>query len=72
MAERFKAPVLKTGEGQLSVGSNPTPTANMGRVSGLGLGGGSGMRIASGEAMQVDVGQGGQRRALSDAGPHTA
>ena len=27
MAERFKAPVLKTGEGQPSVGSNPTPTA---------------------------------------------
>ena len=28
MAERLKAPVLKTGEGRPSVGSNPTPTAN--------------------------------------------
>ena len=28
MAERFKAPVLKTGEGQPSVGSNPTLSAN--------------------------------------------
>ena len=27
MAERFKAPVLKTGEGQPSVGSNPTLSA---------------------------------------------
>jgi hypothetical protein len=27
MAERFKAPVLKTGDGQLSVGSNPTLSA---------------------------------------------
>ena len=28
MAERFKAPVLKTGEGKPSVGSNPTLSAN--------------------------------------------
>jgi hypothetical protein len=27
MAERFKAPVLKTGDPQGSVGSNPTPSA---------------------------------------------
>ena len=27
MAERFKAPVLKTGDVQASVGSNPTPSA---------------------------------------------
>ena len=27
VAERFKAPVLKTGEVQASVGSNPTPSA---------------------------------------------
>ncbi len=27
MAERLKAPVLKTGEGQTSVGSNPTLSA---------------------------------------------
>ena len=27
MAERPKAPVLKTGDGQPSVGSNPTPSA---------------------------------------------
>src|SRR5690606_31183190 len=27
VAERFKAPVLKTGVGQLTVGSNPTPSA---------------------------------------------
>lgn len=30
VAERFKAPVLKTGEvSKTSVGSNPTPTANL-------------------------------------------
>ncbi len=29
MAEWTKAPVLKTGDGQLSVGSNPTPSANL-------------------------------------------
>jgi hypothetical protein len=28
MAERFKAPVLKTGDPRGSVGSNPTPSAN--------------------------------------------
>lgn len=28
VAEWFKAPVLKTGEVQASVGSNPTPSAN--------------------------------------------
>jgi hypothetical protein len=28
MAERLKAPVLKTGDPQGSVGSNPTPSAN--------------------------------------------
>jgi hypothetical protein len=27
MAEWFKAPVLKTGVGQLTVGSNPSPSA---------------------------------------------
>ena len=27
MAERFKAPVLKTGVAQVTVGSNPTPSA---------------------------------------------
>jgi hypothetical protein len=27
MAERFNAPVLKTGDPQGSVGSNPTPSA---------------------------------------------
>ncbi len=29
VAEWTKAPVLKTGDGQLSVGSNPTPSANL-------------------------------------------
>jgi hypothetical protein len=28
VAEWFKAPVLKTGVGQLTVGSNPTPSAS--------------------------------------------
>jgi hypothetical protein len=28
VAERFKAPVLKTGDVQASVGSNPTPSAS--------------------------------------------
>jgi hypothetical protein len=30
MAEWFKAPVLKTGVGQLTVGSNPSPSAQGG------------------------------------------
>jgi hypothetical protein len=34
MAERFKAPVLKTGDPQGSVGSNPTPSANRFAVHG--------------------------------------
>jgi hypothetical protein len=29
MAERFKAPVLKTGDPRGSVGSNPTPSAKL-------------------------------------------
>ena len=29
VAERFKAPVLKTGDVQASVGSNPTPSATL-------------------------------------------
>jgi hypothetical protein len=29
MAERFNAPVLKTGDPQGSVGSNPTPSARL-------------------------------------------
>ena len=29
VAERFKAPVLKTGDVQASVGSNPTPSASL-------------------------------------------
>ena len=29
MAERFNAPVLKTGDAQASVGSNPTPSARL-------------------------------------------
>ena len=29
MAERFNAPVLKTGDPQGSVGSNPTPSAKL-------------------------------------------
>src|SRR5690349_6371592 len=33
VAERFKAPVLKTGDVQASVGSNPTPSANLGPLS---------------------------------------
>ena len=31
MAEWFKAPVLKTGVGQLTVGSNPSPSAGLTR-----------------------------------------
>ena len=33
MAEWTKAPVLKTGDGKPSVGSNPTPSANMNRCA---------------------------------------
>lgn len=29
VTEWFKEPVLKTGEGQLSEGSNPSPSANL-------------------------------------------
>ena len=36
MAEWTKAPVLKTGDGRLSVGSNPTPSANFWGVRGNG------------------------------------
>jgi hypothetical protein len=32
MAEWFKAPVLKTGVGQLTVGSNPSPSAPGGHL----------------------------------------
>lgn len=34
VAERFKAPVLKTGDGQPSVGSNPTSSATPFKTAG--------------------------------------
>jgi hypothetical protein len=39
VAERFKAPVLKTGDVKASVGSNPTPSAIRNLHSGTRYGG---------------------------------
>ncbi len=50
MAERFKAPVLKTDDGQPSASSNLAPTANLSGRSPLKIGG-SGIRIANGGAV---------------------
>ena len=52
MAERFKAPVLKTDDGQPSASSNLAPTANLLGRRPLQIGG-SGIRIGNGGAVAI-------------------